>query len=161
TVSKYCIGLLRSAGVERLHPEPLYGVADGARGDPAEPIAAGSPYLWDRRKFRDVALGFLEPVFTAAQPRSFFEKRPGLTLGVVSLITPIKQFPPLFSKIARILDRQGVNLEIFGAGGYAQVRDLKAALAPVRSRTRFWGYHSNVAAVYPQLDYLLTGLPEK
>jgi glycosyltransferase involved in cell wall biosynthesis len=41
------------------------------------------------------------------------------------------------------------------------VRDLKAALAPIRDRTRFWGYHSNVAAVYPQLDYLLTGLPEK
>jgi glycosyltransferase involved in cell wall biosynthesis len=161
TVSNYCIGLLQKAGVERLYPEPLYGVADGARGDPAEPIAAGSPYLWDRRKFRDVALGMLEPFFTATQPRHFFEKRPGLTLGIVSLLAPIKQFPLLFSCIARILARHDVNLEIFGAGGYAQVRDIKAALGPIRARTRFWGYHSNVAAVYPQIDYLLTGLPEK
>jgi glycosyltransferase involved in cell wall biosynthesis len=161
TVSKYCIELLQRAGVERLYAEPLYGVAEGARGDPAEPIPAGSPYLWDRRKFRDRALGLLEPIFTAAQPRHFFEKRPGLTLGIVSLIMPIKQFPLLFSTVAGILARHDVNLEIFGAGGYAQVRDLKAALAPIRDRTRFWGYHSNVAAVYPQLDYLLTGLPEK
>jgi glycosyltransferase involved in cell wall biosynthesis len=26
---------------------------------------------------------------------------------------------------------------------------------------RFWGHQSNVAAVYPQLDYVLSGLPEK
>ena len=161
TVSKYCIDLLLRAGVEHLHREPLYGVADGARGDPSQPIVAGSPYLWDRRKFRDRMLGLFEPAFTATQPRTFFDKRPGLTLGIVSLITPIKQFPLLFRHIARILARHEVNLEIFGAGGYAQVRDLKAALAPMRGRTRFWGYHANVAAVYPLLDYLLTGLPEK
>jgi len=161
TVSKYCIELLLRAGVERLHREPLYGVADGARGDPAQPIAAGSPYHWDRRKFRDRMLGLFEPAFTATQPRTFFDRRPGLTLGIVSLITPIKQFPLLFRHIAKILARHEVNLEIFGAGGYAQVRDLKAALAPIRGRTRFWGYHANVAAVYPLLDYLLTGLPEK
>jgi len=35
TVSQYCIDLLRGAGVERLHAEPLYGYADVARGDPA------------------------------------------------------------------------------------------------------------------------------
>jgi len=161
TVSKYCIELLLRAGVERLHREPLYGVADGARGDPSQPIAAGSPYHWDRRKFRDRMLGLFEPAFTATQPRTFFDRRPGLTLGIVSLITPIKQFPLLFRHIAKILARHEVNLEIFGAGGYAQVRDLKAALAPIRGRTRFWGYHANVAAVYPLLDYLLTGLPEK
>ncbi|HXJ09122.1 MAG TPA: hypothetical protein VNH12_06415, partial [Burkholderiales bacterium] len=50
TVSKYCIELLQRAGVQRLHREPLYGVADGARGDPSQPIVAGSPYHWDRRK---------------------------------------------------------------------------------------------------------------
>ena len=26
---------------------------------------------------------------------------------------------------------------------------------------RFWGYQTNVGAIYPQLDYLMTGLPEK
>jgi glycosyltransferase involved in cell wall biosynthesis len=54
-----------------------------------------------------------------------------------------------------------VRLEIFGSGGFAQVRELKAALAPLGPRARFWGYQRNVAAVYPQLDYLMTGLPEK
>ena len=29
------------------------------------------------------------------------------------------------------------------------------------SRVRFWGYQRNVASVYRQLDYLMTGLPEK
>jgi glycosyltransferase involved in cell wall biosynthesis len=26
---------------------------------------------------------------------------------------------------------------------------------------RFWGYQENVESVYPQIDYLMTGLPEK
>ena len=54
-----------------------------------------------------------------------------------------------------------MNLEIFGAGGYAQVRDLRRAVAPLGSRARFWGFQTNVGAIYPRLDYLMTGLPEK
>ncbi len=54
-----------------------------------------------------------------------------------------------------------MNLEIFGSGGYASVRDLRASLAPLRKQVRFWGHQPNVAAVYPQLDYVLSGLPEK
>ena len=73
-----------------------------------------------------------------------------------------KQFPELFAILAPILARHdSVRLEIFGAGGYAQVRDLRRALAPLGRRARFWGYQTNVAAIYPQLDYLMTGLPEK
>ncbi len=161
TVSRYCLGLLERAGVKNVYPEPMYGVADPARGDPDAPIVKRSPYNWDGRKLRDVLLGKLEPLAGLFSSRETFLKKPGLTLGIVSLIAPIKQFPLLFSHLAPILARHDVNLEVFGAGGYAQVRDLKAALAPIRHRTRFWGFQQDVAAVYPKLDYLLTGLPEK
>jgi glycosyltransferase involved in cell wall biosynthesis len=160
TVSNYCLDLLRRASVERLYPEPMYGMADVARGDPAAPVLAKSPYMWDRRKARDRLLGSLQPLFGLSKEPEYV-KRPGLTLGIVSLIVPIKQFPLLFSSIATILARHAVNLEIFGAGGFAQVRDLKRELAPIADRVRFWGYQENVAAVFPRIDYLLTGLPEK
>jgi glycosyltransferase involved in cell wall biosynthesis len=98
----------------------------------------------------------------AARKKTPYCKRPGLTLGLVSLIAPIKQFAELFSILAPILARRpSVNLDIFGAGGYAQVRDLRRALAPLEARARFWGYQRNVGAIYAQLDYLMTGLPEK
>ncbi|OGA68318.1 MAG: hypothetical protein A3G83_13415 [Betaproteobacteria bacterium RIFCSPLOWO2_12_FULL_68_20] len=161
TVSRYCIALLRSAGIEHVYPEPLYGTADLERGDHG-PIAARSPYVWDRRKLRDRLLGAFEPLFGPARAHSPFGRMAGLTLGVVSLISPIKQLPLLFSILAPALAaRPAVRLEIVGQGGYAQVRDLKRALAPLGDRARFWGHQENVAAVYPQLDYLLTGLPEK
>jgi glycosyltransferase involved in cell wall biosynthesis len=64
----------------------------------------------------------------------------------------------LSPQIARYRD---VNLEIFGDGGYAQIRDLRRALAPISERVRFWGYQNDAKAIYPNLDYLLTGLPEK
>jgi len=160
TVSNYCIDLLRRAGVENLYPEPMYGMADVARGDPAAPVLAKSPYMWDRRKARDRLLGSLQPLFGLSKEPEY-AKRPGLTLGIVSLIVPIKQFPLLFSFLAPILARHAVNVEIFGAGGFAQVRDLKKELVPLAERVRFWGYQENVAAVFPRIDYLLAGLPEK
>jgi glycosyltransferase involved in cell wall biosynthesis len=115
--------------------------------------------VWDQRKFRDVLLGALEPVLFRGS--NVFEKRGGLTLGVVSLLSPIKQLPLLFSILAPRLARHDVNVEVFGAGGYAQVRDVRRALAPLGQRARFWGHQDNVAAVYRRLDYLMTGLPEK
>jgi glycosyltransferase involved in cell wall biosynthesis len=159
TVSHYCLERLARAGVANLYPEPIYGVADLKRSTGAE-IRARSPYLWDPNKVRDRLLGLLEPL----APRSPhpFAQRAGLTLGIVSLIAPIKQFPRLFELVGPLLAaRASVNLEVFGAGGYAQVRDLRRALAPLGSRARFWGYQTDVAAVYPVLDYLLTGLPER
>lgn len=161
TVSRYCIELLRRAGLDRVYPEAMYGVADAARGDPSARVLRRSHYLWDHRKGRDRLLALLEPLAAPFRPEVVFERRRGLTLGVVSLLMPIKQFPLLFSRIAPILERNAANVEIFGAGGYAQVRDLKRALQPLGARARFWGYQDNVAAVYPKLDYLLTGLPEK
>jgi glycosyltransferase involved in cell wall biosynthesis len=55
-----------------------------------------------------------------------------------------------------------VNLEIFGSGGYASVRDLDRALAALPpGQARFWGQQGNVVGIYRQIDYLLSGLPEK
>jgi glycosyltransferase involved in cell wall biosynthesis len=142
--------------------EPLYGVADiGARPGGSQ-ICRTSRYDWDRRKGRDRLLGWLEPVAETLWRHPSFARRDGLTLGIVSRLTPIKQFPLLFSHLAPVLARHPqVNLEIFGSGGYASVRDLDVAMRPCASQVRFWGQQGNVAAIYPQLDYLLSGLPEK
>jgi glycosyltransferase involved in cell wall biosynthesis len=144
--------------------EALYGVADiadrPAAGDNS--IRRQTRYDWDQRKVRDRLLGALQPLVDPFIARPFFTKRPGLTLGIVSRLTPIKQFPLLFSRLAPVLARYPtVNLEIFGSGGYASVRDLNRALRPVSDQVRFWGHQGDVRAVYEQLDYLMTGLPEK
>lgn len=162
-VSRHVIASLRTAGIDRVHPEPMYGVAHLERGS-AEPgvIRARSRYDWDRRKLRDRLLGALEPLWRGASSDEEFRKRPGLTLGIVSRITPIKQFPTLFSLLAPVLVRHPEAwLEIFGSGGYASVRDLDRSLVPIRDRARFWGHQQDVAAVYGRIDFLLAGLPEK
>ena len=161
TVSRYCIDLLRAAGLTQVYPEPVYGTADLARDD--APVIRRSPYIVDPRKFRDILIGGLGALAQIAGGKGEpFSKQPGQTLGLVSLIAPIKQFPEMFSILAPILARRpSVNLEIFGAGGYAQVRDLRRSVAPMGRRVRFWGYQTNVGAIYPQLDYLMTGMPEK
>jgi len=165
TVSEYCIGLLRQAGIAQVYPVPLYGTsAVDPSAAPAfeDGIFASSPYHWDRRKGRDRVMSLLEPGFRAFRTPLKFMRRPGLTLGIVSLLSPIKQFPALFSLLSPWISKfPGVNLEIFGNGGYAQVRDLRNALTPISNRTRFWGYQRNVRAAYSELDYLMTGLPEK
>lgn len=143
-------------------PEPLYGIAANVLGDPAAPIFAHSVYAWDRRKVRERVASFVEPYLLPLRPRRRFSRRSGLTLGIVSRLTPIKQFPLLFHHLVpRLAARPRVFLEIFGAGGYASVRDTRAALRPLGDRVRFWGFQSNLAAVYANIDYLLTGLPEK
>ena len=161
TVSRYCIDLLRAAGIAQVYPEPVYGTAELARS--SEPVIRRSPYIVDRRKFRDILIGGIGALAgIAGRKAEPYSARPGLTLGLVSLISPIKQFPELFSILAPIIARRpAVNLEIFGEGGYAQLRDLRRATAPLGRRLRFWGYQRNVGAIYPQLDYLMTGLPEK
>jgi glycosyltransferase involved in cell wall biosynthesis len=137
--------------------EPLYGVAE-VRGETAGTLHARSVYDFDKRKLRDRLLDMIMPP-PAARP---YEKRPGLTLGIVSRLSTIKQFPRQFALLAPILSRhKKTSLEIFGAGGYASVRDLKRALGPLGARARFWGHQDNVAAAYAGLDYLMTGLPEK
>ena len=162
-VSAYVVDTLRQAGAAP-HPEPFYGMADpqrlaGARGGA---IPRTSEYEWDRRKFRDRFLGVLDPLRDRVRSPASFSRRAGFTLGIVSRLTPIKQFPQMFTILAPILaEIPDTHLDIFGAGGYASVRDLRRALAPLGERVHFWGAQDCVAAIYPQLDYLLTGLPER
>ena len=162
-VSRHVIASLQAAGIHRYYPEPLLGVADLQSSEkPAAQIVRGQIYDWDRRKVRERIGRMLAPLFVPFLPQAHFERRSGLTLGIVSRLTPIKQFPLLFSYLAPLLAReQDINLEIFGSGGYASVRDLRSALQPLGKRCRFWGHQADVRAVYGQLDALLTGLPEK
>lgn len=162
-VSGHVIASLENAGLDHYYPHPLYGVADLKRGGESDaPILAASCYDWDSRKFRDRVLGLVEPLYRKLRPLQAFSRKEGLTLGIVSRLTPIKQFPLMFEILAPVMRRfPQVNVEIFGSGGYASVRDLKRALAPIRNQVRFWGQQSNVGAVYRQLDFLMTGLPEK
>ena len=68
----------------------------------------------------------------------------------------------MFSILAPVLAKhRDIRLDIFGAGGYASVRDMQRALRPAADQVRWWGSQSDVAAVYRQLDYVLSGLPEK
>ena len=161
-VSRHVQDSIRGRGYSNVFAEPMYGVADPRRGASGGAIVARSEYDWDRRKLRDRLLGLTEPWWRRNRAVQKFDKRPGLTLGIVSRLTPIKQFPLMFGILAAVIARYPqVNLEIFGSGGYASVRDLRASLAPVLKRVRFWGHQADVAAVYPQLDYVLAGLPEK
>lgn len=161
-VSAHVLASLRAAGITRAHDEPLYGVANLPARHGDGNLRRSSRYDWDRRKLRDRLLGAFEPLVERFRPHPRFTRRDGITLGIVSRLTPIKQFPLLFQHLAPVLARHPhVNLEIFGSGGYASVRDLDRALAPIRSRARFWGHQEDVAAVYRQIDALLAGLPEK
>jgi glycosyltransferase involved in cell wall biosynthesis len=161
-VSRHVLDSIRWRGHRNAYAEPMYGVAAPPHAATGEAIIARSEYDWDRRKLRDRLLGLAEPWWRMRQPSPAFSKRPGLTLGIVSRLTPIKQFPLMFRIIApEIARRAQVNLEIFGSGGYASVRDLRASLTPAAKQVRFWGHQPNVAAVYPQLDFVLSGLPEK
>lgn len=163
-VSAHVIDSLHAAGIHQVHAEPLWGVADlaGRGGGADTPIFAASPYDWDARKGRDRLLSRVYPLYAALRPKRRYTRAPGITLGLVSRLTPIKQFPLLFRQIAPVLARHPeFRLEIFGAGGYASVRDLRRALVPVRDRVRFWGQQRDMGAVYRKLDYLLAGLPEK
>ena len=159
-VSAWVLDGLRAMGAPAWQ-EPLYGVAE-ARGSAGAELRTGPSYDFDQRKLRDRVLGWIHPALSLFGSADSYRKRPGLTLGIVSRLTPIKQFPRQFAILAPLLaQRPAVNLEVFGAGGYASVRDLKRALRPMRAQVRYWGYQENVAAVYAGLDYLVTGLPEK
>ncbi len=163
-VSRYVIDTLHQKQVSRVHPEPLYGVADLRGGQPSDklPLVRTSRYDWDLRKGRDRLLSWLYPIYQALRPQVGYVPRAGITLGIVSRITTIKQFDKLFTLLApSIAEFPQLQLEIFGAGGYASVRDLRRALKPIAAQTRWWGHQQQVAAVYPRLDYLMTGLPER
>lgn len=161
-VSSHVLDSLRARGVVQAYGEPLLGVADFPSVSHCGSLRASSEYCWDRRKARDRLLGWLAPLAEPFLRCDEYRRREGIILGIASRLTPIKQFPCLFAIIAPVLARHPrFQLEVFGAGGYASVRDLKRALAPIRTRTRFWGHQKDMGAVYGGIDYLLTGLPEK
>jgi len=160
-VSNYVLETIRGLGIEPW-PEPFYGVASAKRPGDGLGIVSASEFEWDRRKFRDRLLGLSEPVWSKLRRRAAYRKRDGLTLGIVSRLAPIKQFPLLMGLLApHLASEQDVYLEIFGAGGYASVRDLRRALRPLGDRVRFWGHQRDVAQAYAGIDVLLTGLPER
>lgn len=162
-VSRHVMASLAAADFTQVHDEPLYGIAALDRGQGGSaPLRRHSRYAWDLHKGRDRLLGFLEPLAESLRPARCYQRRPGLTLGVVSRLTPIKQFPLLFDALAPVLARHGdVTVEVFGSGGYASVRDLDRAIAGLGDQVRFWGEQRDVATAYRQIDALLTGLPEK
>ena len=162
-VSEYVRRGLIDAGIANVNDEALYGVADLNRPASSGPLRRGSLFDWDRRKGRDRLLGATEALWGHLLPRPEYRKQSSaLTLAIVSRITTIKQFPLLFSLLAPILARQeNVRLEIFGSGGYASMRDLRRALAPVADRVGWWGHQRDVASIYRNVDYVLTGLPER
>ena len=150
---------------EQIYETPLYGVArtdiDVASTTDAI-LSRRSRYDWDTRKGRDRLLGWIEPWVEPLLPHPVWDRKPGVTLGIVSRLTPIKQFPLFFSLLVpHLLKFPDINLEIAGAGGFASVRDLSRVLQPLGSRVRFWGHQHDVRSTYRKLDYLLTGLPEK
>ncbi len=163
-VSRYVVDGLTDAGIVPWQ-DPLYGVADLRRrkgfGSDVT-IRQTSRYDWDPRKLRERLAAALEPLYERCVQRPVFRRRPGITLGIVSRLTTIKQFPELFAIIAPILATYPeLHLEVFGSGGYTSVRDLQRALQPMGDRVRFWGHQHDIATVYGQIDYLLSGLPEK
>lgn len=160
-VSAYVVQGLRDIGAA-VWNAPLYGVADLHRVSGSMPIRQTSRYEWDRRKGRDRLLSWLEPIVEPLRMRPIFHRGNGVSLGIVSRLTPIKQFPEMFGILAPIIAKHAdFRLEIFGAGGYASVLDLRQATRILGDRVRFWGLQRDIAAVYQQLDYLMTGLPEK
>jgi glycosyltransferase involved in cell wall biosynthesis len=162
-VSNYVIRTLRDNGVTRVYDHPLYGVGEIERRHHATTPRRGPLCEWDEHKLRDRILALGERARSAFAGHAAYARRPGLTLGIVSRIAALKQFPALFEIIAPIIaSRPDVHVEVFGvAVGYKALRDLRGALRPLAGRVRFWGHQRDVAPVYRSIDYLLTGLPER
>ena len=163
-VSQYVLDTMAEKGLTNYYPTPLYGVADlrrnkeGVHGE----VWTQPSFDWDEQKGRDLVLSYLHPIYWIFRPKHRFHKREGVTLGIVSRITTIKQFPRLFQVLSPVIQRyESIKIEIFGSGGYASMRDLKKNLKPIRDQVRFWGHQASVENVYPLMDFVLTGLPEK
>lgn len=163
-VSNYVISTLGPAGIAQVYPEALLGVADFSRFavGTTDTFRQGDVYSWDQRKFRDRVLSWMVPLWSGLMPRPVYQRRPGFTLGIVSNIGPIKQFDVMFRHIAPVIAaRPGVNVDVFGNGGWRSVADLKAAMRPIADRVRFWGRQPDPKPLYAHFDCLLSGLPEK
>lgn len=162
-VSEYVLASARAAGLT-CYARPLYGVADVDRVErrPLQPLVRSNEYAVDRTSLRGRALSLLQPVTSALRAPEIYHRRRGLTLGIVSPIVEMKQFPKLFAILAPIIGRHPeVHLEVFGAGNPSTVNALKHSLAPLGDRVRFWGQQTDMRSVYGGIDFLFTGLPER
>lgn len=164
-VSRHVMASAAYRGLTNVYQEPLLGVADLQVRGTRESPRSRSPYDWDSRKIRDRLLGRIEGLMPSLfeAPNHIYSKQAGTqTIAIVSRLTPIKQFPLMFSILSPVIrEFPSIRLEIFGSGGYASVRDLRRALQPCAGQVRFWGRQSDVEAIYRGVDYVLSGLPEK
>lgn len=161
-VSEYVLNCCHRYGYTQTYPTPLLGVGEITRGIMHEPIQANERYVWETRKGRDWLMSKVYPAFLRLRPRRRFIRQQGLTIGVVSRIAQIKQFHLLFRPIAGVLEKHPeIRIEIFGSGKYKLVNQVERALAPLGRRVRYWGWQWDVAAIYPNLDYVIAGLPER
>jgi len=162
-VSQHVLGTLRDSGVANVYDQPLLGIGEIHRLHTEAAPVRGPQCEWDERKFFEKVLATGQRIVPAADKVAPYEKRPGLTLGIVSRIARAKQFPALFDILAPIISAQPrVNVEIFGiAVGLKQWRDLRRSVRPLGSRVRFWGHQRDIAPAYRGIDYLLTGLPDR
>jgi glycosyltransferase involved in cell wall biosynthesis len=162
-VSRHVIKTLLDNGVTRVHGGALYGVGEIDRRHHDASPRRGPLCEWDEHKMRDRMLALGDRARRALGGAPAYARRPGLTLGIVSRLAALKQFPAMFEITAPIIARQpGVNVEVFGAAvGYKALRELRAAMRPLGARVRFWGHQRDVGPVYRGIDWLLTGLPER
>ena len=162
-VSQHVIDSLRKRGIDRVYPRPLYGVADLARREPSGELREGHLFDPDARKPRDRLLAAFARARAAFAAPHRLEHRSGLSLGVVSRLAPLKQFPELFERLVPVLLRHPrANVDIFGAAvGYKPLAAMRTVLAPLGARARFWGHQRDVRRAYGAIDYLLTGLPDR
>lgn len=161
-VSEHVNNSLRSKGITPW-PTPLLGVSDVKRGPSQSVIKKNSEFDWDQRKVRDRFLGLTEPYWSKLRHKPTFNKTSDtITIAIVSRLTTIKKFPELLKSITpAIQEKHNVRIEIFGSGGYAQVRDIKKSIRPIASKVRFWGHQHDVESVYRNVDIVLSGLPER
>src|SRR5260221_386734 len=82
---------------------PLYGVGEIDRRHRQDAPHRGPLCEWDEHKLRDriVAIGDrARGTVSVGRP---YARRPGLTLGIVSRLAPLKQFPAMFRILAPII----------------------------------------------------------
>jgi glycosyltransferase involved in cell wall biosynthesis len=161
-VSHYVIETLSKHGYTNIFPVPFYGIGN-IKASQGMQISQGPLVDWDRRKLRDKLLARLEPLTFLVRGKRSYSKRPGITLGIVSRIADLKQFPTLFTHIAKqIQARPNIWVEVFGSAvGYRELQRFRKAVKPIKDRVRYWGMQTDLVPVYGSIDYLLTGLPER
>jgi len=154
---------MKKIGVARIDERPLFAMCGITPDRKGQPIFRGPLYEYEeltalnklRRRLSSAAYGrTIRRLAEKKDPRR-------IGLGVVGRMVPEKCFACLFKYIAPILaDCPNIYVDIFGPVRYSYIDELSKSLTPIRRKVNFWGYQKNVAAIYPRIDYLLTGFPK-